>query len=782
LKLPLSILFFAIFATSVIKHDDIANSSLLQREVRGMLTGTTFEGIHFTSGHKDFEDIDTKEDVYLYIKEVILPLFINPLSTPDEDRHRVLRYNQLIGGLQLQQVRRKKVLCSTQYPDLGPFPKEGRTNPILANFGCYPWDQASDICFGPWNTSARDGLPSGWCPDSKKDLELGYGLGRRLSDKISSMGWGARRLEYVPQGGGTGGSSKGASEVPGPSELFSSYMYEHEGLDRAIEKLDALQTHEWIDFSTAWLGVRFLVFNPDLAMFCHVTVHVYFPPSGALLPHITAQSFTPEPYLYMSIIALDATWLMLLFGLIFTVLVKVYHTVKTGSYLDFATTVWNWLDISVGLGGLYIAILWLVLLDKLVSVKKRAMEARNFEPAVGLSSDLYPEKVAILHNELTSISDYLTFIRLMFCWYTLLISMKFLESFSAQPRLAVVTSTIARSGTDLFHFLIVWFIIFMSYTVAGMFLFGRRMWEFSSLQYAMTTCFRIMLGDFDWEQLGEEHPLTAGFWFWTYIIVMMMLILNMLMAIIMDTYTEVKADASEHDPIWTQIMKMCGEFVGKWTGSHVGTDKLLRIVEEMPEDEVDVDSLMHHVGAALSKEQAEELLNVTQERVDSELNKGVTISEAMRMIGWVKIAVQKIGWKLEDIMQEEKDERALIAGRGEAVVADDNAAQDDLLWSEGPAAYPALPAAPPEQPGAYDSALDTGPYVAEAEGRLEGMEQRLVKMEEFMQEALQYTTFRGKDLRNRLAVIEDLIRSQRDATMVNMDRAAWDQMPPMLGQ
>jgi len=716
----------------------------------------------------------------------VLPMFINEASVDAADRHRVLRYNQIIGGIQIQQVRRKKVTCSTEYPDLGPFPRAGRTNPLLADFGCYPWYSESDDCYGPWNRTARDNLPGGFCPDSKRDQETGLGLVRLLG--VSSEG---RRLDFVPEGGGAGGTTKGARDKPGPEQLFTVFMYEYEGLDRALEKLHQLAEHEWIDYNTAWVGVRMLIFNPDLAIFMHVTVHVYFAPSGALLPHITAQSFAPDPYQYMSVIAFDVIFLLLLLYLVFSLMKKVHTAAKKGSIKAFVADIWIWLDVGMVVGGLVAIILWMVLLDRLVTVKSLAMDVRAAEPAQGFSSDIYPELVASLHNNMSELSEYLETLRLIFCWYTIFISLKFLESFSAQPRLAVVTKTIYSAGSELFHFLIVLFIIFVSYVIAGMFIFGRRLWEFSTFQQAITKCFLLMLGDFNWEELGDENPLTAAFWFWTYMIVMMLLMMNMLMAIIMDKYTEVKSDAASHDTIITQIATMCTESFRSRTGSAVSTDRILKNVEAMPQHEISEDDLCGAVPD-LSKQQAGMLVKRTREKVDMEINKGVTMSEAMRMIGWVKIAVQKIGWKLEEVLKDEREERNIMrasyhggqdgnyseAGHGQGgrfSALEGGSPSSPGMTMDGPGS--------PEEPGplaTYEGGDRGPPYVADAEERLERIEMRMAKMEEFMQEALQYTTFRGKDLRNRLAVIEDLIRSQRDATMSSQERSVWDGGPPRL--
>jgi hypothetical protein len=280
----------------------------------------------------------------------------------------------------------------------------------------------------------------------------------------------------------------------------------------------------------------------------------------------------------------------------------------------------------------------------------------------------------------------------------------------------------------------------------------------------------MMLGDFDWEEMAGEHPLTAGLWFWTYMIVMQTLMLNMLMAIIMDVYTQVKSDANEFAPVWVQIYELAVDAYNTSRGRTVSNAELLEVLHEMPEDDVDENVLVKRVGPGLSLEQARKIMDSTREKVDHELNKGVTMSEAMRMIGWVKITVQKIGWKLEQIVDEEKDEQ-------DAIVGDEIGTRRRMGTSGGD----------PKMSSRNDKSIEDEPkpeektaYVADASDRMDEIDIRLSKIESFMQESLQYTTFRGKDLRNRLAVIEDLVRNQRD--IVVRDTAdLWDQMPNRLG-
>lgn len=788
LKLPFTVLYFAIYASRVLMHEKIGDSSMVQREFRSMLTGTTYEGIQYTSGHKDIGDIDVADDIWTFMNEVVLPMFIQPYGV--EDPHRVLRYNQIIGGIQFQQVRRQLKDCSDEYPALPPYDSTG-ANPLLKDYACYPFTTTSDDCYGE---NSNGDTPQwlgknmeGWCPDSKtftsttrrlnsafnlgSDRKMIQALGRDL--RRAEHGWPtkaeeradeARRLDFVPDGGGKGGASKGP---PGKTltadDTFSVYFYENEGVDEAKRKLQMIKQNNWIDVNTAWVGIRMLILNPDMGMFVHITVHVYFVPSGALLPHLTAQSFTPEPYQFKSVIAMDACFGFLVFVLFLRIMKRAVTALKAGQIRDFFRKPYTWLDISIFMGGCVIGLMWFMLMGMLDAAKAKAMAVR----VADVTADSYPAKVAALHAEMNVISSYLMTYRLIMSWYTIMTSMKFLESFSAQPRLAVVTETIIRAGSDLFHFLCVLVTLFMSFTVAGMFLFGRRIWNFASLDQATIMCFRMLLGDFDWGELSEEHFVTTQLWFLLFIILMMLLMLNMLMAIIMDKYTEVKSDADDSKMIWTQTYDMIVEKVQVMKGSRIPLHILIQTIKDIAQEEIDEASLIEACEGKLTHEIAAELMQFTKTKSDNALNKGVDISSAMKMIGWVKIAVHKIGWKLAEIMDEERQEHNLLtaqnlaAGQTGATAA---AHQTQIAKLAGP----------------VDD--DSGKFLTDKDGLLDELEGRMGKMEQFIDEAMKFSSFRGKDLRNRLSVIEDLIRSQHDVSMLRVERDVWDAPPPRLGQ
>merc|ERR1711937_213870 len=96
---------------------------------------------------------------------------------------------------------------------------------------------------------------------------------------------------------------------------------------------------------------------------------------------------------------------------------------------------------------------------------------------------------------------------------------RFFTAFHAQPRLGVVVSTLESSLIDIVHFMAVLIPTFMAYAISGMFVYGRRLKEFSAEQAAIGVCFKMaMEGEYDWPELSEDYYWTSGLWVWTFMV------------------------------------------------------------------------------------------------------------------------------------------------------------------------------------------------------------------------------------------------------------------------
>merc|ERR1719313_1578535 len=100
----------------------------------------------------------------------------------------------------------------------------------------------------------------------------------------------------------------------------------------------------------------------------------------------------------------------------------------------------------------------------------------------------------------------------------------------------------------------------------------------------------------------------------------MLIMLNMLLAIIMDVYTEVKADAAITDPVWTQLRKVISEFreQREWVSNRI----IEEVVTSQKAERFDKDILVE-VVPNMPPEQARELIDKAEERETMQDNKAL---------------------------------------------------------------------------------------------------------------------------------------------------------------
>jgi len=147
------------------------------------------------------------------------------------------------------------------------------------------------------------------------------------------------------------------------------------------------------------------------------------------------------------------------------------------------------------------------------------------------------------------------------------IMMKFFKAFQSNPRLQLVTSTLIKGASELFHFSIVFLAIFLGFAVSGFILFGNDIVNFSSFQRSILTAWLVLLGDFGWysDTVVTDRLLSSGLpkvvldvWFIFYTMLVLLVLLNMLLAIVMDHYIDLVAkvrNAKDAPPIWKQARR-----------------------------------------------------------------------------------------------------------------------------------------------------------------------------------------------------------------------------------
>lgn len=127
-------------------------------------------------------------------------------------------------------------------------------------------------------------------------------------------------------------------------------------------------------------------------------------------------------------------------------------------------------------------------------------------------------------------------IAVFFAW------IKIFKYISFNKTMTQLSSTLGRCAKDLAGFAVMFFIIFLAFTQLGYLLFGTQVKDFSNFQNSFFTLFRIILGDFDFHQLEAANRILGPIFFMLFVFFVFFVLINMFLAIINDTYSEVKGD------------------------------------------------------------------------------------------------------------------------------------------------------------------------------------------------------------------------------------------------
>ena len=87
-------------------------------------------------------------------------------------------------------------------------------------------------------------------------------------------------------------------------------------------------------------------------------------------------------------------------------------------------------------------------------------------------------------------------------------------------------------------------------------LFGRDEEAFGNLFRSFHSAFRMMFGDWDWMPMERVTRTGAYLWFTMFMVLVVIILLNMLLAIILDNYMDVKRVSASADSLGAQIQEM----------------------------------------------------------------------------------------------------------------------------------------------------------------------------------------------------------------------------------
>ncbi|XP_075565619.1 polycystin-2 [Pelecanus crispus] len=290
-------------------------------------------------------------------------------------------------------------------------------------------------------------------------------------------------------------------------------------------QIASLKKNLWLDRGTRAAFIDFSVYNANINLFCVVRLLVEFPATGGL---VTSWQFQPVRLIhYISTFDFFLAACEMAFCL-FVLYYMVEEIIEIHIHrLHYFRSLWNCLDILIivlSVVAIGISIYRTSTVDMLL---KKLLEDQNSFPNF--------EPLAYWQMQFNNIAAVTVF----FVWIKLFKFVNFNRTMSQ------LSTTMSRCVKDVIGFAIMFFIIFLAYAQLAYLVFGTQIDDFSTFQDCIFTQFRIILGDFNFTEVEEANRILGPIYFTTFVFFMFFILLNMFLAIINDTYSEVKSDMAQ---------------------------------------------------------------------------------------------------------------------------------------------------------------------------------------------------------------------------------------------
>eukprot|EP00927_Polykrikos_kofoidii_P028212 TRINITY_DN24667_c0_g1_i1.p1 TRINITY_DN24667_c0_g1~~TRINITY_DN24667_c0_g1_i1.p1 ORF type:complete len:805 (+),score=133.27 TRINITY_DN24667_c0_g1_i1:158-2572(+) len=562
LSLPFSLAFFLVFSALSFLHEDITNVYIIESGIRKYL-------------NPGLDEVETIPDVWKWLNTSLVPKLFNQIDSSGQrlsdksDWSYVLMYNQLQGPMVLSQLRSERLPCNSvegRLDDMECFPL---TKPSTETFG-----QAIDVAIAqPENME--------YATDYNVTLEER----KAYFDRSFQVNYVAnspfRRLRVI--------DTKGYDQYDVGGGPFDAFVYPNTPTPLIQEHLNYLYAKRWLDSQSTQLSVKALLLNEEVGRprIEQVQIAFYFSRGGDILSRLTLESVFLEFWSgYMSQM-LDFLWLVML----------IFLTVLE---LRDGRSAWKRREMKKKFSGfrtllecMIILLGWSIVFGNIFQEMLRLGVMHAFEEVnVAQRQDMAAETNMFgneLHAQIENIIFFQGYLRWVVAEYHLVLLFRFFTGFSAQPRLGIAVGTLESSIVDIIHFFIVLLPTFLAYVIAGCFIFGRRMEDFSTFSRAVGVCFKMLMeGEYDWPELSREDWWTSLIWSWSFLLLLVLLMLNMVLAIILDIYTDLRRRTGRAETVWETLLNLWHRvyYRKQWISNAKLTDNIDRMPRRISRQEL----------------------------------------------------------------------------------------------------------------------------------------------------------------------------------------------------
>ncbi|KAK6749762.1 hypothetical protein RB195_002020 [Necator americanus] len=292
--------------------------------------------------------------------------------------------------------------------------------------------------------------------------------------------------------------------------------------NEASKLIQDAKSNRWIDRSTRAIIIDFAMFNANVNLFCIASLLLELPASGGVLPSYRFSAFDLMRYLG------TAGTVMIVFEGILCGFIAYYiilefmelFRVRLGYFFNF----WNIVDIIL---------LSLCCIEIYLNYNRSKVAADRVNEVLqnGLTDAAFDDVITTQEN-FNNIAAVILFLS----W------IKVFNYIGVNKTMNQLAATLSRSTKDIGGFAVMFAVFFFAYAQFGYLVFGTQIADYSTFYNAVFALLRTILGDFNFNALERTNRILGPVFFITYVFFVFFVLLNMFLAIINDSYVEVKAE------------------------------------------------------------------------------------------------------------------------------------------------------------------------------------------------------------------------------------------------
>lgn len=342
------------------------------------------------------------------------------------------------------------------------------------------------------------------------------------------------------------------------SSEYTQYSDELMYID-LVESLDAARavskhaaSENWIDRSTLSVTIELPVYNAELTAYALVRLNVEFKRGGAVVPS-TVVTMSTRPVVDSSeLSALRGATVALLAWMFLEEGTAMVWAVLDRRRLEYCIATWTITNWGIIMLAVYIVSEWNFFRVDLMTAEDNL-----------LGEEALPVKRVDVINFVSGIeaaTERFDRFRALNALLLLLLVARLTKPLIIHTRLGFLSGVIGRALVNLVPFFWIFVPIFLVFSAVAHLLFGGTLTEFVTIVASVQSLFNMLLGETGWRAFqqaganqGASLEMVATVFFGLFYVTMYYLLLNVMLAIVLDAYSEIKAGWTVGLPVWHEI-------------------------------------------------------------------------------------------------------------------------------------------------------------------------------------------------------------------------------------